>query len=80
MRPRDGYFLRAESYYNAAAEIERLELDTSDSYGGVSLHERSHGDSFLDLAMHRFRPHGFDVLDDPEAALPVEGWSATPCS
>ncbi|MFD7074790.1 AAA family ATPase [Nocardioides sp. NPDC059952] len=72
-RPRDGYFLRAESFYNVATEIERLELDTSDSYGGVSLHERSHGESFLDLVMHRFRPHGLYILDEPEAALSVKG-------
>jgi predicted ATPase len=72
-RPRTGYFLRAESFYNVATEIERLDLDTSDAYGGVSLHERSHGESFLDLVMHRFGPGGLYILDEPEAALSVKG-------
>ncbi|MBC7275861.1 AAA family ATPase [Nocardioides sp.] len=72
-RPRNGYFLRAESFYNVATEIERLGLATADAYGGVSLHERSHGESFLDLVMHRFKPGGLYILDEPEAALSVKG-------
>jgi predicted ATPase len=72
-RPRNGYFLRAESFYNVATEIERLGLATADAYGGVSPHERSHGESFLDLAMHRFKPGGLYILDEPEAALSVKG-------
>lgn len=43
---------------------------------GVSPHERSHGESFLDLVMHRFGPHGLYVLDEPEAALSVRGCMA----
>jgi predicted ATPase len=66
-RPRDGFFLRAESYFNVATEIERLGV--VHSYGGVSLHEQSHGESFLALAMNRFSGHGLYVLDEPEAAL-----------
>jgi predicted ATPase len=74
-RPRDGFFLRAESYFNVATEIERLDEDGMggppiiDSYGGVSLHEQSHGESFLALATHRFRDNGLYILDEPEAAL-----------
>jgi predicted ATPase len=74
-RPRDGFFLRAESYFNVATEIERLDEEPSfgdriiDHYGGVSLHEQSHGESFLALATHRFRGHGLYILDEPEAAL-----------
>jgi predicted ATPase len=73
-RPRDGYFLRAESYFNVATEIERLDAGPGgDSiiagYGGVSLHEQSHGESFLALATHRFGGHGLYILDEPEAAL-----------
>nr|WP_236646873.1 hypothetical protein [Micromonospora acroterricola] len=49
-----GFFLRAESFYNVATEIDRL----GDGYGGTSLHERSHGESFLDLATHRFKSQG----------------------
>src|SRR5438552_2095233 len=66
-RPRDGFFLRAESYFNVATEIERLGV--IDSYGGVSLHEQSHGESFIALATHRFGGHGLYILDEPEAAL-----------
>lgn len=74
-RPRDGFFLRAESYFNVATEIERLDAEPSfgrpiiDSYGGASLHEQSHGESFLALAKHRFGGHGLYILDEPEAAL-----------
>jgi len=75
-RPRDGYFLRAESLFNVATEIERLDAEPApnsasiiNAYGGVSLHEQSHGESFWSLAMHRFRGHGLYILDEPEAAL-----------
>jgi predicted ATPase len=70
-RPRTGFFLRAESYYNVATEIERLGVLRS--YGGVSPHQRSHGEAFLDLANHRFGPGGLYLLDEPEAALSVQG-------
>lgn len=66
-RPRDGFFLRAESFFNVATEIERLGV--SDSYGGRSLHELSHGESFLALVMERFSGNGLYLLDEPEAAL-----------
>jgi len=70
-KPRTGYFLRAESFFNVVTEIDRLEV--ADQYGGRSLHERSHGEAFLDLAIHRFRPRGLYLLDEPEAALSVHG-------
>ncbi|WP_092558377.1 AAA family ATPase [Actinoplanes derwentensis] len=70
-KPRTGFFLRAESYYNVATEIERLGV--AGSYGGVSPHQRSHGESFLDLANHRFGAGGLYLLDEPEAALSVQG-------
>jgi predicted ATPase len=73
-KPRTGFFLRAESFYNVATEIDRLGV--ADGYGGTSLHERSHGESFLDLAAHRFKPQGLYVLDEPEAALSVHGYLA----
>ncbi len=66
-RPATGYFLRAETFYNVATEVERL--DAADGYGPDALHELSHGESFLALIKHRFRPNGFYVLDEPEAAL-----------
>jgi predicted ATPase len=69
-RPRDGYFLRAESLYNVATEIERLDDGgLLGSYGGRSLHEHSHGESFLSLILHRFGGAGVYLLDEPEAAL-----------
>ncbi len=74
-RPRDGFFLRAESYFNVATEIERLDAGPAfgapviEAYGGVSLHEQSHGESFLTLVRDRFRGQGFYLLDEPEAAL-----------
>jgi predicted ATPase len=66
-RPRDGFFLRAESYFNVATEIERLDMIAS--YGGVSLHEQSHGEAFLALVRNRFGGDGLYILDEPEAAL-----------
>jgi len=74
-RPRDGYFLRAESYFNVGTEIEALDREPAsgppiiDSYGGVSLHEQSHGESFFALLEHRFGGQGLYILDEPEAAL-----------
>ena len=77
-KPRTGFFLRAESYYNVASEIELLDQDPGSppllpAYGGTSPHERSHGESFLDLVTHRFGPDGLYLLDEPEAALSVQG-------
>ncbi|WP_294469155.1 AAA family ATPase [uncultured Ruminococcus sp.] len=68
-RPRDGFFLRAESFYNAASYIDSLGSRVLNSYGGVSLHEMSHGESFFALVMNRFRGDGLYILDEPEAAL-----------
>jgi predicted ATPase len=80
-KPRSRFFLRAESYYNIATELERLDEEPGPPpllplYGGVSPHARSHGQSFLDLAIHRFRGYGFYLLDEPEAALSVRGCMA----
>lgn len=73
-QPLDGFFLRAESFFNLATEIERLDQGALgppviNSYGGKSLHEQSHGASFWSLVMHRFGGNGFYILDEPEAAL-----------
>lgn len=61
-----GFFMRAESFYNFATYIEQV----SDlrAYGGKSLHEQSHGESFLSLFANRFE-QGLYILDEPEAAL-----------
>lgn len=73
-RPKDGFFLRAESFFNLGTEIEKLDAGPGgppiiNSYGGKSLHEQSHGESFWSLVMHRFKGKGFYILDEPEAAL-----------
>ena len=61
-----GFFLRAESFYNFATYIEGV--SDMGAYGGKSLHEQSHGESFLALFAHRF-DQGVFILDEPEAAL-----------
>jgi predicted ATPase len=65
-RERDGYFMRAESLYNVATQIDDLCVG---GYGPRSLHAQSHGEAFLALALHRFRGTGLYLLDEPEAAL-----------
>jgi predicted ATPase len=65
-----GYFLRAESFFNVATAVEDAGVS---GYGDRSLHEQSHGESFLALALHRFEDGGLFVLDEPEAALSVRG-------
>jgi len=64
----DGFFLRAESFYNVATYAEDIGLDFSE-YGDKSLHHQSHGESFLNLVNYRFRGNGLYLLDEPEAAL-----------
>jgi predicted ATPase len=66
-RAADGFFLRAESFYNVATEIDGRGV--TNSYGGTSLHEQSHGEAFLSLVNHRFSDRGLYILDEPEAAL-----------
>ncbi|OKS88239.1 AAA family ATPase [Mucilaginibacter polytrichastri] len=73
-RHTDGFFLRSESLFNVATEIEKLDAEGGEpfiinSYGGTSLHEQSHGESFWSIFLHRFRGNGFYILDEPEAAL-----------
>ena len=74
-RAYDGYFLRSESMYNVASHMD--ELDTlkcnapliRGGYGGKSLHNQSHGESFLSIFFKRFFGNGLYILDEPEAAL-----------
>lgn len=74
-RSKDGFFLRAESYFNVATAIDNLDSDPAPSpkiigaYGGKSLHHQSHGESFFALLENRFRGNGLYILDEPEAAL-----------
>jgi predicted ATPase len=75
-KPRSRFFLRAESYYNVATESEQLGPEQLAVLGGVSPHERSHGESFIDVIRHRFYPNGLYLLDEPEAALSPRGCMA----
>jgi predicted ATPase len=74
-RPRDGFFLRAESYFDVATAIEHMDAEPApaptiiDSYGGGSLPEQSHAESFFALIMQRFGGKGSYILDEPETAL-----------
>lgn len=71
-RQRDGFFLRAESFYNVASQLDeyqREDMRSLSAYGGHSLHEQSHGESFLALMQNRFGGNGLYILDEPEAAL-----------
>jgi predicted ATPase len=77
--PKDGFFFRAESFYNAATYIDELDAlpaaapPISVSYGGKSLHHQSHGESFLSLVENRFGGFGLYLLDEPESALSPTG-------
>ncbi|MCA9236297.1 MAG: AAA family ATPase [Planctomycetales bacterium] len=66
-RRSDGFFLRAESFYNVASEIDRLGV--TGLYGSRSYHAQSHGESFIELMTNRLRGDGLYLLDEPEAAL-----------
>jgi predicted ATPase len=66
-----GFFMRAESFFNFASYVDEIaENDRRilDAYGGRSLHEQSHGESFLSLFNNQFES-GIYILDEPEAAL-----------
>ncbi len=75
--PKDGFFLRAESFYNAASYLDVLQKEDPQkralkAYGDKSLHEQSHGESFFSLFTNRFGGHGVYMLDEPEAALSAQ--------
>lgn len=72
-RPTTGYFLRAESFFNVASRVEELGPEIARAYGDRSLHEQSHGESFLSLVLNRFGPNGLYVMDEPEAAMSPQG-------
>lgn len=83
-RESDGFFLRAESFYNVATQVDELFSEEKEQllnspgkenvllnlYGG-SLHECSHGESFLNLMHKRFSGRGLYLLDEPESALSI---------
>jgi len=72
-RPRSGYFFRAESFFNVASKAEEYRDGEEKAlyyarYGGKSLHEQSHGESFLSY-FQSFDEEGLYLMDEPEAAL-----------
>ena len=69
-RNKDGYFLRAESFYNVASETDRISsgYELNNNYGGA-LHQRSHGESFLSVILNRLSGNGLYIFDEPESAL-----------
>ena len=71
-RIKNGFFYRAESFYNVATYIDTFDNDLvklSLYYGGESLHEQSHGESFLSLLFSRPFKNGLYIFDEPEASL-----------
>lgn len=66
-RTGQGFFLRAESFFNTASYID--DIGAMDFYGGKSLHAQSHGESFFTLLETKFQRDGLFLLDEPEAAL-----------
>jgi predicted ATPase len=67
LSPKDGFFLRAEIFYNTASYLD--ENSSLLRYGGISLHAQSHGEAFLSLVINQFEGNGLYLLDEPEAAL-----------
>ena len=67
-----GFFMRAESFFDFAHYLDEVtegDPDYMQHYGGKSLHEQSHGESFLALFNNKFSGQGIYILDEPEAAL-----------
>ncbi len=72
VKPRNGYFFKAESFFNIANYIDEMAKEDANAYapyGGKSLHEQSHGESFLSFFNNRLGNGGFFIFDEPEAAL-----------
>ncbi len=65
----NGFFLRAESFYQFSSHLDEVDTTGFRDYGGKSLHHQSHGESFLSLFLHRFKGQAIYLLDEPEAAL-----------
>lgn len=66
-KPRDYYFLRAESFYNLATYMDGIGY--LGGYGDKSLHHRSHGEAFMSVLTNKLRGDGLYLFDEPEAAL-----------
>ncbi|WP_127131889.1 ATP-binding cassette domain-containing protein [Georgenia sp. SYP-B2076] len=69
---RRGYFLRAETMHGFFTYLEQNPT-TSVHREDLRFHEMSHGESFLELTIDRFRGPGLWLLDEPESALSFSG-------
>ncbi len=78
LKPRDGYFLRAESFFNVATYMD--EVGYANSYGVQSLHQHSHGEAFMALLLNKLHGDGIYLLDEPEAALSPNRQLAALCA
>jgi predicted ATPase len=65
-RPANAYFLRAETTHGL---YTYLEINPGRNDADTKLHERSHGEGFLDLIERKFAGYGFYLMDEPEAPL-----------
>jgi len=68
-KPKEYYFLRAESFYNVASYMDNISIPEEQGYGGKSLHKQSHGESFMATLLNKFHGNGLYLMDEPEAAL-----------
>jgi predicted ATPase len=76
--PRDYFFFRAESFFNYAHSVRRKAAEEYrkypksymlESFGGKSLLEQSHGESFLNTFLNYREYNTLFILDEPESAL-----------
>jgi len=72
-KAKNGYFLRAESFYNVATYMEEL------GFSG-SFHDCSHGEAFMSLLTKTFKENGIYILDEPEAALSPQRQMSAICA
>jgi predicted ATPase len=75
VRSGEGFFFRAETLWNFVTTMDEKDEDPglggpiNQSFGGRSLHTRSHGETFFTVLDYKFRRSGLFLLDEPEAAL-----------
>jgi predicted ATPase len=63
-RAANAYFLRAETTHGLYTYLENLPGSPD-----TDLHDRSHGEGFLELLQRKFTGYGFYLMDEPEAPL-----------
>jgi predicted ATPase len=68
-RAANSYFLRAETMHGLYTYLEALPAGPGPPNPDTDLHDRSHGEGFLELLERKFRGYGFYLMDEPEAPL-----------